>query len=65
MFDKQPAITGKSDGFPVGTDLAGLCAGQVQGCIAPTSYSLPSTGQGGTNAGFYDVLGRRYFIGLR
>jgi hypothetical protein len=37
----------------------------VQGCIAPTSYSLPSTGQGGTNAGFYDVLGRRYFIGLR
>jgi hypothetical protein len=33
--------------------------------VNPTQYILPSDGAGITNAGFYDTLGRRYFIGLK
>jgi outer membrane receptor protein involved in Fe transport len=64
VFDKQPALTGVTDGFPQGTNLAGLCANDAN-CSAPTSYSLPNPGYGSTNAGFYDVMGRRYFVGAR
>lgn len=65
VFDKQPVLTAVSDGFPQGTDLRGLCAGRVAGCTAPTSYSLPNAGLGTTNTGFYDVMGRRFFLGAR
>ena len=65
LLDKQPVLTAVSDGFPQGTNLTALCAGQVAGCTAPTSYSLPNAGLGTTNTGFYDVMGRRYFLGAR
>ena len=65
LFDKQPVLTAVSNGFPQGTDLAGLCAGKVKGCTAPTSYSLPNAGLGTTNLGFYDIMGRSYFVGVR
>ncbi len=64
VLNTQPAITGASKGYPVGTNLAGVCNG-APGCQNPTAYSLASTGAGLTNAGFYDVLGRRFFLGFK
>ena len=67
LFDVLPRITGASAGRPDGTDLSAVCsvAQQELGCQNPNSYSLPSTGAGSTNPGYYDVLGRRFFIGLK
>ena len=65
VFDKQPVLTAVSNGFPQGTNLNGLCAGKVAGCTAPTSYTLPNAGLGITNLGYYDVMGRSYFLGVR
>ena len=64
VFDTQPAITGKTTGYPVGTTLSGVCNG-APGCVNPASYALPTSGQGTTNGGYYDVLGRRYFVGFK
>jgi outer membrane receptor protein involved in Fe transport len=64
VFNFQPRITGASTGYPAGTNLAAVCNG-APGCQAPTSYSLASTGAGSTSPGYYDVLGRRYFLGLK
>ncbi|HEY4213955.1 MAG TPA: TonB-dependent receptor [Steroidobacteraceae bacterium] len=65
LFNKEPAITGASAGYPVGTNLAGVCSGYGAGCRNPASYSLPVSGQGTTSAGFYDVYGRAYFLGVK
>jgi hypothetical protein len=65
LLDKQPVLTAVSNGFPQGTDLKGLCTGLVTGCTAPTSYSLPNAALGTTNTGFYDVMGRRFFIAAK
>jgi hypothetical protein len=64
LLDKQPAITGATTGYPVGTTLSGVCNG-APGCVNPGAYSLGTTGQGTTNGGYYDVLGRRYFLGFK
>jgi iron complex outermembrane recepter protein len=64
VLDTQPAITGKANGYPVGTTLSGVCNG-APGCVNPGAYSLGTTGQGTTNGGYYDVLGRRYFLGFK
>jgi outer membrane receptor protein involved in Fe transport len=64
LLDKQPAITGKTAGFPPGTVLNQVCAG-APGCQNPTAYSLPNDGTGLTNAGYYDVYGRTFFVGLK
>ena len=58
------SITGPSAGYPTGTDLNAVC-GSAPNCVNPTQYLIPSDGAGVTNAGFYDTLGRRYFIGLK
>ncbi len=64
LLNKEPPITGASAGFPVGTNLAGVC-GNAPGCQAPTAYSLASDGGGMTNTGFYDVFGRTFFLGVK
>ena len=66
LLNKQPAITGASAGFPLGTNLNAVCssAAAAKGCTNPTAYSLRSDGQGVTNAGFYDVYGRTFFLGI-
>ncbi len=64
LFDKAPAVTGASAGFPVGTNLGAVCGGKP-GCVNPLSYSLPSDGGSVTNAGFYDVYGRTFFLGFK
>jgi iron complex outermembrane recepter protein len=62
LLDEEPVEVGSMAGFAPGTNLAGVCAGQVAGCVAPTAPTLPTTGQ--FNGGYYDTLGRRYFVGF-
>jgi outer membrane receptor for ferrienterochelin and colicin len=74
LFDVEPAVTGTTKGYPydpahdtawnAANTLGGVCQGAV-GCINPTSYSLPNSGAGTTNAGYYDTIGRQYYIGLK
>jgi outer membrane receptor protein involved in Fe transport len=73
VLDSQPSSTGRSAGRPYdptksaaanAAALAAVCAGKV-GCTAPQSYSLGSSGAGSTSGGYYDVLGRRYFVGVK
>jgi outer membrane receptor protein involved in Fe transport len=65
LFDKEPEITGATTGFPVGTNLSNVCSAAALklGCVNPTTYSLPNDGAGVTNAGFYDVYGRTFWLG--
>ena len=76
LFDVDPAITGKTTGRPYDpsksladntTALANVCdaAARALGCVSPTAYSLASSGAGTTNAGYYDTIGRQYYIGLK
>jgi hypothetical protein len=75
VFDTQPSITAKNAGRPYNpalsaaqnsANLAATCSGApAPGCVNPIGYSLPTSGQGSTSGGFYDVLGRRYFVGLK
>jgi outer membrane receptor protein involved in Fe transport len=61
LFDMEPEEVGSTRGFPVGTDLAAVCGG-APGCVQPTGFSLPETGD--FEGGYYDTIGRRYFIGF-
>jgi iron complex outermembrane recepter protein len=65
LIDKQPAITGATTGYPVGTPLNSYCSASAAkaGCVNPQGYALANDGAGLTNAGFYDVYGRTFFIG--
>jgi len=65
LFQKDPISVSSSAGFPPGTDLTTVCSDEEKaiGCTNPTSHSLYSSG--GFNAGYYDTVGRRYFIGLK
>ncbi len=67
LFDKSPAVTGASAGFPVGTNLNAVCSATAaqRGCTNPLAYSLPSDGGAVTNAGFYDVYGRTFWLGFK
>jgi iron complex outermembrane receptor protein len=67
LLDKSPAITGATTGFPTAAAVASSCSSATlaQGCVAPTAYSLASDGAGTTNAGFYDVYGRTFFLGAK
>jgi outer membrane receptor protein involved in Fe transport len=76
LFDTDPPASGASAGYPVGSDVSGVCTpfggdanvgsaavfGQY-GCNAPTTPSLSNPGT--ASAGFYDVNGRSYFVGLK
>lgn len=73
LFDVDPSVTGANTGsgarrgYPVGTDLKAVCddAAEALGCVDPTNYSAPNSGAGTTSAGYYDTLGRRYFLGFK
>jgi len=69
LLNRAPAITssagaGARIGFSNAAAVAAACGG-APGCVAPTTYSLPDDGAGVTNAGFYDVYGRTFFLGLK
>jgi hypothetical protein len=74
VFNTQPSITGKSAGRPYDPTQTALqnaqrllatCNGQPTGCVNPTGYSLATSGKGSTNVGFYDIVGRSYFVGVK
>jgi outer membrane cobalamin receptor len=64
LFDTEPEVVGASTGRPVGTNLGSVCSdlGSPPGCQNPFSYSLP--GAGSYQPGYYDTLGRRFFVGM-
>ncbi len=64
LFDVSPKITGRTTGFEPGTDLTAVCGG-APACVNPTAPVLASTGAGITSPGYYDTLGRRFFIGMK
>jgi outer membrane receptor protein involved in Fe transport len=66
LLNTKPRITGATSGYGSG-NLADVCnaAQEALGCVDPTSYSLASSGAGTTNPGYYDVLGRRFYLGLK
>lgn len=61
VFDSEPELVGRTEGYPPGTDLNSVC-GDTPGCQNPTDYSLP--GVGSYNAGYYETMGRSYFLGM-
>jgi iron complex outermembrane receptor protein len=68
LLDRSPEWTAPSSGYPIGTTLSGVCAGLGGGtappaCQNPAGFSLP--GVGTINGGYYDVQGRRFFLGLK
>lgn len=64
LLDTSPEITGRTTGYMPGTDLTSVC-GSAPGCVNPTAYSLASSGSSITDGGYYDVLGRRFFLGVK
>jgi outer membrane receptor protein involved in Fe transport len=73
VLDKEPSVTTASQGRPYDTTkssaenaaaLRALCVDKP-GCQVPASYSLGSSGQGSTSGGYYDTLGRRFYVGLK
>jgi len=72
LLNKEPPIapnplgSGATAGYPVGTNLNAVCsaAAAAKGCVNPSAYSLPNDGHGQTSAGFYDVYGRTFFLGV-
>ena len=65
LLNTEPTYTGATAGVPVGSPVgpaSSACDGAPTGCINPFGYSLPSTG--GWNGGYYDTIGRRYFVGF-
>jgi len=77
LFDAEPRLLGDNGigpnpagaraGYPAGMDLSSVCSAEQEalGCVDPTNYVMPSTGAGVTNGGYYDTLGRRYFLGVK
>ncbi len=66
LADKRPNFVAPSAGRPAtewdATELAAVCGG-APGCANPTTYSLPVVGT--FNGGYYDTLGRRFFVGFK
>jgi iron complex outermembrane recepter protein len=73
LFNKLPDVIGSqgqatpSKGYPVGTNLNAVCSATAaaRGCVNPTIYSLPSSGGSLTYPGYYDALGRTFFLGFK
>jgi outer membrane receptor protein involved in Fe transport len=61
LLDTEPEPVGNTAGIPIGSNLSAICGG-APGCVAPLSVALPT--HGAFNGGYYDTVGRRYFVGL-
>jgi iron complex outermembrane receptor protein len=61
LFDQEPVNFASTAGRPAGSDLD-IC-NDAPGCTNPSSYSLGSLG--GFMGGYYDTLGRRFFVGVK
>jgi len=67
LFNTDPVMVGGSTGYPTTTTLSSVCSDlgggtAPPGCTNPFGYSLP--GYVTYNPGYYDTLGRRYFVGM-
>ncbi len=62
LLDGKPELVGINTGVKQGSVLTSYCNG-APGCVNPSGFSLPSAGS--YNAGYYDTLGRRFFLGLK
>jgi iron complex outermembrane recepter protein len=71
LFDVKPRVTGATTGYPAATfdaaARANVCsaAQEALGCRDPNGPSLGSSGAGTTSPGYYDVLGRSFFVGVK
>ncbi|MEO8316043.1 MAG: TonB-dependent receptor, partial [Pseudomonadota bacterium] len=75
VFDTDPASSRRTTGREYDYSLTpaqnaaaitALCAGlENQGCVVPTTYSFADSGRGTTAGGYYDSLGRRYYVGIK
>ncbi len=65
LLDTDPEYVNQTSGVPGSTTLGSVCSsiGSPPGCQNPFGFALP--GPGTINGGYYDVLGRRYFVGLK
>ncbi len=68
LLDTDPEWVAPSKGYGGATTLGTVCTAAgggtaPPGCQNPFGYSLPTVGT--INGGYYDVLGRRYFLGLK
>ena len=64
LFDTQPSITGATYGVDM-NQYSHRCDGAVAGCQNPTGPTLGRTGTGTFAKGYNDILGRRYFLGIK
>ncbi len=70
VLDKDPlpintagvGLLSATSGYPLGTNLNAVCNG-APGCVNPTSYSVAAKSIPASNGGYYDEMGRRYYIG--
>jgi outer membrane receptor protein involved in Fe transport len=76
LFDVLPEITGATTGVPYDPALtlqqnidnrSNVCTAEQRalGCQSPNGFSLPNSGLNTTNFGFYNPLGRRFFVGFK
>ena len=71
LFDTEPEVVGASKGYPIGTNLQGVCPGLGVPAGLPEPH-LPTACQARQAAcrprsykpGYYDTLGRRFFLGM-
>jgi outer membrane receptor protein involved in Fe transport len=64
VFDIDPNNFASTTGWAPGSDIsAATVCGSAPGCRAPGGYSVPSVG--GYSGGYYDTLGRRFFVGFK
>jgi outer membrane receptor protein involved in Fe transport len=68
VFNTAPVNVASTAGVPIGSTFSDFCGGPVgsagyrPGCTIPTAPSLQTTGA--YNGGYYDVEGRRAFLGF-
>lgn len=67
IMDKHANVSAATAGYPFGTDLTAVCNTEEQalGCRDPSGYSAANPSTGTTSAGYYDTLGRRFFLGVK
>ncbi|MBF8268529.1 MAG: TonB-dependent receptor-like protein [Gammaproteobacteria bacterium] len=68
LFDTDPEVVGATAGYAPGSDIsAATVCGGAPGCGAPGGYSVNNNGGGLAPffGGYYDTLGRRFFVGMQ
>lgn len=66
LFNAYPAYL-NSRGYTSQAEILAACstAAKSYGCVTPASYSLPNSTIANLNTGFYDTIGRRFYLGFK